>query len=87
MTWEYESPDNLWANSSQLIKEAFNAVKGQSPSDVYLRKVASQSLFPTEEVRIWFDHLAEVQGNRKQVAQKAAATRRLKKQQAASSKC
>ena len=64
------------------MKEAFNAFKGQSTSDVYLRKVAGQSLLPTEEVRIWFDHLAEVQRNRKRGAQKAAATRRLKKQQA-----
>ena len=68
---------------SQLIKEAFSALKGQSPSDDYLRKVARQCLLPTEEVHIWFDHLAEVQKNRKRGAEKAAATRRLKKQQAA----
>ena len=34
-------------------------------------------------MHIWFDHLAEVQKNRKQGAEKAAATRRLKKQAAA----
>ena len=68
---------------SQLIKEAFNALKGQAPSDIFLQQVASRCLLPTDEVHIWFIHLADVQKNRKRGAEKATATRRLKKQQAA----
>jgi len=65
---------------SQLIKDEFDALKGKAPSDAKLRMIASRCLLPTEEVRIWLNHLNEVQKNRRG-AEKAAATRKLKKQQ------
>ena len=66
---------------SAIIKEGFMALKGQSPSDTFIRNMAKQCLLPSEEVEIWVEHLSEVQRNRKRGAQKAAETRKRKREQ------
>ena len=70
---------------STILKEEFNSLKEEDPSESLLEEVAKKTLLPVNEVILWFDHLKTVQTNRKRGAQKAAATRRLKKQTASTS--
>ena len=66
---------------SQILKEEFDRLQSHKPSDDCIRAVAKQVLLPTEEVEMWFEHLATVQRNRKRGAEKAAATRRKRREQ------
>ena len=70
---------------SEILKDAFNQLKERSPSDDLITEVAQKTLLSKEEVILWFNHLAEVQRNRKRGAEKAAATRRSKQQRDQSS--
>lgn len=65
---------------SQLLKEAFNKLKDDS--DKYIPQVARECLLSPAEVEMWFDHLRQIQKNRKRGAAKAAETRRQKRIQA-----
>ena len=64
---------------STIIKEVFIGLNGQAPSETFFENLAKQCLLPTEEVKIWVEHLSQVQRNRQRGAQKAAATRKQKK--------
>ena len=50
---------------SQMIKEAFNDLKGKEPSDTDIQKLSKAALLPPGEVEIWLGHLQTVQANRK----------------------
>ena len=73
--------DQMSIPPSQIIKEAFDKLKGEDPSDTDVDRLSKATLLPPEEVRIWFEHLSTVQANRKRGAEKAKATRQLKKRQ------
>ena len=72
---------------SQILKEEFDKLQSCKPSDDCIRTVANRSLLPTEEVEMWFEHLTTVARNRKRGAEKAAATRRRKREQIHACKC
>ena len=55
---------------SQILKEEFDKLQNHKPSDDFIRTVAKRVLLPTEEVEMWFEHLATVQKNRKGVLKK-----------------
>ncbi|XP_065903776.1 uncharacterized protein [Dysidea avara] len=61
------------------MKEAFQGLNGE-PSPSFIAELAKKCLLPPDEVSFWFEHLQQIQKNRKRGAAKAAATRRLKKQ-------
>ena len=61
---------------SSQIKDAFDRLKGDAPSEMYFTEVASKVLLPTEEVKMWFDHLRTISVNCKRGALKAAETRK-----------
>ena len=65
-----------------LLKEAFTA--GQLLSDSSREDMCKRVLLPMAEVKIWLEHLQCVAHNRRRGATKAAETRRLKKQNSAS---
>lgn len=65
---------------TQLLKEAFDKHKGKPPSGDKCSTVARNCLLKEEEVAMWSEHLATVQRNQKQGAEKAAATWRQRKQ-------
>ena len=67
---------------SQLLKEAFDKLKEHVGSEEYILQTARECLLSPAEVRIWFDHLTQIRKNRKRGAEKAAATRRRKREQA-----
>ena len=64
---------------SQLLKEAFEQLGGRDPSEDFVEGIAKATLLPSNEVLIWIDHLKTIQTNLKRGAEKAAATRRMKK--------
>lgn len=66
---------------STLIKEAFTKLKGQAPTSEFFDNLAKQCLLLPEEVKMWVEHLVQVNRNRQRGAQKAAQTRLRKKQQ------
>ncbi len=66
---------------SQILKQAFIDLKGKEPSETDVEKMSKATLLPPGEVKIWLDHLQTIQTNRKRGAEKAAATRCLKKKQ------
>ena len=63
---------------SQILKEVFAKRRGNI-SDEDIQQLSKETLLPPEEVRIWIEHLQTIQANRKQGAEKAAATRQRKK--------
>ena len=65
---------------SEILKNAFDQLDDESPSEDHITELAQNTLLPKEEVILWLDHLKEVRRNRKHGAEKAAATRRSKKQ-------
>ena len=69
-TFESTSPAMV-KPPSQVIKEAFNLLKGKITVEVVL-DLSKSTLLPPEEVRIWIDHLQTIQVNRKRGAEKAA---------------
>ena len=66
---------------SILLKEEFDKLHSEA-SEECIHEVAKKCLLPPLEVRIWFDHLEQIQKNRKRGAEKAAETRRRKKEAA-----
>ena len=70
------------------MKAAFGKKKsGELASESELTRVAKECLLPISEVKIWFEHLANIQRNRKRGAQQAAETRRAKKNKSLSEQC
>ena len=67
---------------SVVLNKFFVDLKGSPASDDQIETVAKKALLPTEEVKIWLDHLSTVAENRKRGAVKAAETRRRKQQSA-----
>lgn len=65
---------------SQVLKEIFDGLSDDISEECVLA-AAKKCLLPPAEVKIWFDHLLQIQKNRKRGAEKAAATRRQKKEQ------
>ena len=65
---------------SEILRDAFNQLGAESPSEDFITEIAQKTLLPKEEVNLWFDHLTEIKRNRKCGAEKAAATRRNKQQ-------
>ena len=65
---------------STVLATAFKDLKGESPPDSLIEELARKTLLPSNEVKLWFSHLQIVAENRRG-AQKAAETRRLRKQQ------
>jgi len=73
-------PSTNEETTTQLLKEAFDKLKGKPPSADYCSTIARNCLLKEKEVAMWFEHLATVQRNQKRGAAKAAATRRQRKQ-------
>ena len=63
---------------SAILKEAFQNLKGKSPSSDFFEDCAKKTLLPPHEVEMWIQHLATIAENRKRGALKAAETRRQK---------
>ena len=63
---------------SEILRDAFNQLGAESPSEDFITEIAQKTLLPKEKVNLWFDHLTEIKRNRKRGAEKAAATRRNK---------
>lgn len=65
---------------SVVLKKAFqNAVEKNQDPDKIVPELAKKTLLPTEEVRMWFEHLQLVKDRRKEGARKAKATKAKKK--------
>ena len=65
---------------SVILKDFFNSLHGSEPTDAMVKAVAEKALLPTDEVRLWLEHLRVVNLNRKRGASKAASTRRNRRQ-------
>ena len=65
---------------SVMLKDFFNSLHGSEPTDAMVKTVAEKTLLPTDEVRLWLEHLRTVNLNRKRGASKAASTRRRNRQ-------
>ena len=64
---------------SQVLKEAFTELSGDITDDD-IKQLSKRTLLPPEEVEMWLEHLKTIQQNRKRGAEKAAATRKRKKE-------
>lgn len=68
---------------SQIIKEFHMNNKDVSHSDAEIDKLARRCLLSPDDVKIWLDHLKQVDQNRKQGAEKAKVTRQKNKRKKA----
>ena len=64
---------------STILKDFYQSLSGQDPSEGMLEDVSKRALLPVAEVHLWLDHLRTVDMNRKRGAAKAAETRRQKR--------
>lgn len=67
---------------SITTKEVFATRRDDELSDEFIQELSKRVLLPPEECRIWLEHLKTILENRRRGAQKAAETRRLRRQQA-----
>ena len=64
------------------MHEFRSKIKGRNPSKSDLKQLAKTCLLPLSKVKIWLDHLKQVDHNRKIGAEKAKATQEKKKEMA-----
>ena len=61
---------------SVIIKEFHTSLKGADPEEAEMETIATETMLPLAEVKMWLAHLTMVASNRKRGAAKAAQTRR-----------